>query len=94
MVKLTADHLSDVARVYRAAELNAKAPAAAVSEHFGTPRRTASYWIRLARERGHLSTDHESRSPKVLAVADAIGVDYEALRDAIITHAGGDLRIQ
>ena len=49
----TPDALRAVARVYRLAEATLDAPAKRVAEDFGLPPRTATHWVRLARERGH-----------------------------------------
>lgn len=46
--------LEMVAVVYRAASVTGWKPAQRVADVFGLPRRTATHWIMLARERGHL----------------------------------------
>lgn len=51
----TPETLAMVAMVYRAAELAAGKPAWWVGNRFGIPQRTATHWVKLARERGHLS---------------------------------------
>jgi hypothetical protein len=51
--KLTAEHLSEVARIYRDAP---SLPRQAVVDYFGTNENTASRWIRAARERGLLGS--------------------------------------
>ena len=45
------DQLREAAEVYRSAE---HAPTQAVAEHFDVAHRTASLWIKRARERGYL----------------------------------------
>lgn len=42
------------ARVYQAARIRLEPPTREVTRVFGIPHRTASYWIRLARDRGIL----------------------------------------
>ncbi len=46
--------LALVAGAYRAADVARWKPAYRVAELFGVPPRTASHWVKLARERGHL----------------------------------------
>lgn len=56
----TAETLIMVAVTYRAAAATGWKPAQRVTEVFDLPRRTATHWIKLARERGRLLID-ESR---------------------------------
>ena len=49
--QLSDDKLPAVAEIYRA---NPKRPTAAVAEHFGLPLRTASLYVKRAREAGVL----------------------------------------
>lgn len=44
-----------VSRIYTLAKIKLDPPAQYVAEVFEVPLRTASHWIKLARERGHLS---------------------------------------
>ncbi|WP_147439035.1 hypothetical protein [Mycetocola reblochoni] len=52
----TADNLSLLAHVYDYNAVTTKNPLKAVSAQMDIPERTASHWIKLARERGYLSS--------------------------------------
>lgn len=52
--KPTPENLETVGLIYDVSRAARDAPAKRVAEHFGLPPRTASHWIKLARERGHL----------------------------------------
>jgi hypothetical protein len=47
--------LAWVARIYTVAKIKLDPPSQIVAEFLEVPPRTASHWIKLARERGHLS---------------------------------------
>lgn len=46
--------LDAVAKIYTLAGVTLDPPAKRVRDEFGIPQRTATHWIKLARERGHL----------------------------------------
>lgn len=52
--RVTAEHLAEVAEVYRVADKEGRAPTMAVAEHFGTSHRTATRWVKAARDLGKL----------------------------------------
>lgn len=88
--------LADVAKVYEAAAAAGEPPTLAVRDRFGVAKSTAAGWVAQARWAGHLRPVSKgartSRNPNALAVASALGVDYDALVDAVLHHAGGTLR--
>lgn len=49
--------LRRVSQLYRVAKMMGEPPAGYVTAVFGIPPRTASHWIKLARERGYLDVD-------------------------------------
>lgn len=53
-VRLTDQHLEEVADVYKRAHGKRQRPTQAVMVEWEVPRSTASRWVRLAREAGHL----------------------------------------
>jgi hypothetical protein len=89
--------LAEVAGIYNAALKASQAPTLAVAEHWGRPYSTAGYWVRRARSEG-LVVEYDPASLEIVsrrtfAVAQALGVEVQALRDAVIEHADGELRI-
>jgi hypothetical protein len=52
--KITAEHLEQVAVIYRRHAAISKRPTEAVADAFGVPRDTASKWVRRARDAGLL----------------------------------------
>lgn len=50
----TATNLAMVAELYRVARVLHEPPLTMIESSFGLPNRTASHWVKLARERGHL----------------------------------------
>lgn len=50
----TSENLASASAAYRAARVLHLAPVVKVAELFGLPQRTATHWVKLARERGHL----------------------------------------
>lgn len=50
----TAENLAKASEIYRMSRLVHQPPLVAVQDTFGLPNRTASHWIKLARERDHL----------------------------------------
>lgn len=90
--------LERVADVYLYACAAGRPPIGEVSELFGAPRSTVTQWVSQARRAGLIPpAAGRGRSPKrnarAVAVADALGVSYEQLVDAVRRHADGDLRI-
>lgn len=84
------------ADVWNAAAQTGNRPTATVAEHFVIPERTAAHWVRKAREAGLLNPPTKrvpGTNPKLIAVADELGVTVDALREAILRQ-GGDLRIR
>lgn len=89
--------LVEIANIYNVALSASKPPTLAVAKYYGRPNRTASYWVRRARAEGLLfeydPASLDIVSPRTAAVAEALGVDVQALRDAVIDHADGALRV-
>lgn len=92
-MKASQETYEAIARVFTEAAMAGSPPVVAVQDHFDVPQRTASHWVKKARENGYLSAEVQPLNAKLLAVAEAVGVDYHALREAVLTHAGGDLRV-
>lgn len=69
----------------------------AVAEHFGVCKSTAGQRVLRARLAGFMEPSsqgyNQSRNPRALAVANALGVDYDALVKAIMEQANGRLCI-
>lgn len=87
-----------VAEVYRAAVLRGDPPTKAVREAFDICQSTAGQRVQRARQAGLLPEasgrgEHLTRNRRALLVADALGVEYDALVAAIHEHAEGDLRL-
>lgn len=86
--------LAEVAETYQSAVSRGLPPAKSVQDRFGLPRTTATKKIKKARESGLLPDDTRPKhSRKLVDVADALGVNPDDLRDAILAHAAGDLRV-
>jgi len=84
-----------VAKVYQDAVARGASPIKEVMERVGLSRATAIRRIKAARESGLLPADSRPiYSSKLVAVAQALSVDPGRLRDAVLEHAGGDLRVQ
>lgn len=83
------------ADIYKKAVQRGIAPVQEVMRQLGVSRTTATRRVREARERGLLHEDSKpTYSSKLVAVAQALGVGPDALRDAVLEHADGDLRVQ
>lgn len=52
--RITDKHLTEVAEVYKAADVDGRPPTRAVADHFRTSHSTAARWVGLARSRGIL----------------------------------------
>lgn len=63
--RVTDEHLSEVAAVYRSAEASGKPPAKAVEDAFFTTYSTATRWIGLARKAGFLGPAQKGKSGEV-----------------------------
>lgn len=59
--RITAEHLEEVARVYRQAWKKGVPPTAAVAEHFNRPHSTAADWVYRARRAGVLGESDGTR---------------------------------
>ena len=91
--------LEEVASIYIEAAKQSKKPVAELAATLGISLRTASNRVRACREAGLLDAAPKfggtvGTNPKLLAVADALGVSVDALAAAVRTHAGGDLRVK
>lgn len=66
-----------------------------LASRWSVPWTTAAGWVRKARALGLIDgTDYGvTATRKIEAVAQALGVDPSALADALVEHAGGDLRL-
>jgi transposase len=95
---MTGPDLRKVAAVYSAAAGKGHAPTRAVEAYFGTSRSSAGRWVGAARAAGLLEPVSQGSSPrlnrKLAAVARALGVEPDALRDAVVRHADGELRVR
>lgn len=90
-------HLDQVAEVYlEAAALGHRACTQAVQETWNVSHSTAAKWVARARAKGLIPPTSPGRGLnidlKFDRVAEALGVDVQALIDAVIAHADGDLR--
>ncbi|MGC5078439.1 hypothetical protein [Agrococcus sp. DT81.2] len=89
--------LSRVAEIAFASIAEGRGHVAAVRDELGVSGSTATRYIAAARAEGLLpskeATASATRNPKAAAVAEALGVTYEALVAAVIEHADSDLRI-
>lgn len=89
--------LRRVAEIASSAIAEGRGHAAAVRDEMGVSLSTATRYIAAARAQGVLPGKGDpaaaTRNPKAIAVAAALGVNYEALVAAVIQHAGSDLRI-
>ncbi len=89
--------LDVVAACYTAAAQAAESPTNAVRDRFGVAKSTAEGWICQARSAGLLRQvspgARTARNPKALAVATALGLEYDALITAVQEHADGNLRV-
>ncbi len=89
--------LDVVAACYTAAAQEGAPPTMAVRDRFGVAKSTAEGWICQARSAGllrHVSPGaRTARNPKALAVATALGLEYDALITAVQEHADGNLRV-
>lgn len=61
----TPANLYHVAEIYRAARILHQPPIVAVQEAFGLPNRSASHWVKLARQRGQLRGMESGSSSEV-----------------------------
>jgi transposase len=90
--------LARVASVYSVAAAEGHAPTQAVEKRFRTSRSTAGRWVAAARRAGLLEPVGRGESPrlnrKLVAVAQELGVDPEALREAVVRRANGELRVR
>jgi Family of unknown function (DUF6214) len=87
--------LDRVAATYEDAVQRGIPPIKAVMDGLGLSRGTAIRRIRSARDSGTLPEDSRpTYNSKLVAVANALSVKPEELRKAILTHAGGDLRVE
>ena len=88
---------AQVAEVYVEALEAGDPPTKAVQDTWGLTRSAAAKLVARVRAAGHLPATTQGVtggfSPKVYAVAHALGVEPEALHEAVIKHADGDLRI-
>lgn len=91
-MKPDGNELRGIAIVYRYAAREGHPPVQAVARLLGVGLRTATRRIAEARRAGLLG-DVAIHNRKVAAVAKSLGVTYEALANAVVQHAGGDLRI-
>lgn len=71
------DVLPWVLRVYAAASIAGKPPAKTVSEEFGVPLRTASYWIRAAKNRFEFDLRSDARE---IPIDDNAGLPPDAAK--------------
>lgn len=91
-----------VAAEYLAAIARNESPTAAVAERCGLTYNAARDKIHRARVKGVLPATTQGKrrtqcgvaNPKLLAVAQAIGVAPDLLFEAVIEHADGDLRLR
>lgn len=62
--RITDQHLTDVATVYRNADAAGRPPTRAVAEHFQTSHSTAARWVGLARQAGKLPPAETGRKER------------------------------
>lgn len=67
---LTHEFLGEVAAIYRAAGETNGPPRLSVAWHYGVPTATASRWISMARQAGHLPATTKGRASHAPSVAD------------------------
>ena len=88
------ERLAKVAEVYSSASERGDGGTLAVQHHFGVSRSTAGTWVGRARSAGLLEgVKPQGINQRAKAVAAALGVSYDDLIAAILTHADGDLRV-
>lgn len=85
--------LHEVARVYQEAAGTDGKPAAAVQRQLNLPTSTADHLIRKAKDAGLIDRNMPRNNPKIVAVAKRLGVSPDALREAVLEVANGDLRV-
>ena len=89
--------LEDVAKVYNAACERGEHPTKAVVLKYRWTRSKASRYVAQARNEGLIppadGPSAPTRNRKAVLVAEALGVDYDELCNAIWQHAEGDLRV-
>lgn len=87
--------IEQAARAYESAVGRGVPPLRHVMGQLGLTRATAIRRVRAARDYGLLGEDtRPTYSGKLIAVADSLSVDPERLRQAVLDHADGDLRVQ
>jgi len=93
---VTKHNLELVAEVYSEAVDVNDHPTLSVATTLGVTRTAAAKLVWRARQRGLLSPTRKGHDPtlnrKLIAVADAVGVEPRALHEAIERYANGDLR--
>jgi hypothetical protein len=87
--------LLEVSHTYQTATLTGTPPIKMVMAVHDLSRGTAIRRIREARDQGLIHPDaHPKYSRKLVAVAGALGVSPDDLREAVLEYADGDLRVQ
>lgn len=91
-------NLGEIAAIYRTACDEGTPPTKEVARRTGATYTAAAKLVSRARGAGLLEPTTPGRSPvrnrKVVAIAEALDVDPDRLRDAVIAHADGNLRVQ
>lgn len=89
--------MQEAADLYNDAVSKGENPAQIVATYSNISMRTAGYRISHARAAGLIpplvGKKTGKRNKRALDVAAALGIDYDLLVDAVINHAGGDLRV-
>lgn len=95
------ERLARVAEVYELAVSEGRWPLVAVGETFGVDKVTAAKLVQRSRRYGFLAPASSfgpgrcgvCAHPKLERVARALGLPADQLRDVLLTHADGDLRV-
>jgi len=85
--------LAEVAKVYLNAAATNGRPALAVQSYLAVAPRVADRLIRQAKDAGLIDRKTPRNNPKIVAVANRLGVSPDALREAVLEVANGDLRV-
>lgn len=92
------NRLEQVAEIYLTAGIHGMPPTKAVREFYGISQSTAGAWVGQARASGLLPHSGPGKSGmrniRALRVADALGVEYGDLVEAVMRHAHGRLVLQ
>jgi hypothetical protein len=96
-VRVPEDRLRLVARIYADAVRQGVSPNKLIRSELAVPPATASRWMAAAQRAGFLHPVSTGKPGEIslsaLRVANALGLPYQRLVDAVREHADGDLRI-